>query len=278
MSHVARTLDHESVLALKCSIEHIETAMFDSVLARRNVPTGKLASAGVSAGIYGVLILAVFFGVSQTRKEVVQPVEVKLFTAAPAQPAPPPPPPPPAGGAHKAVEKKPVEKKPVEKKPDTVVEPKVETKPEEPTTTDDKPSDAAGVPGGVVGGVPGGVVGGVLGGVPGGVVGGVPGGVPGGTGNAVLPFGAGMTRPQQISGSAPSYTPQAMAARVEGKLLVRCVITAQGTVQNCNVIKGLPMLDQTVLTALTQSRFTPVVYQGRPVAVQYLFTFNFKLP
>ncbi len=252
--------------------------MFDSVLARRNVPTGKLASAGVSAGIYGLLILAVVFGVSQTRKEIVQPVEVKLFTATPSPPAPPPPPPPPAGGAHRSVEKKPVEKKPVEKKPDTVVEPKVETKPEEPTTPDDKPSDAAGVPGGVVGGVPGGVVGGVLGGVPGGVVGGVPGGVPGGTGNAVLPFGAGMTRPQQISGSPPTYTPQAMAAKVEGKLLVRCVITADGAVQNCNVIKGLPMLDQTVLSALSHSRFTPVVYQGHPVAVQYLFTFNFKLP
>ena len=126
--------------------------------------------------------------------------------------------------------------------------------------------------------MPGGVVGGVLGGVPGGVVGGVPGGVPGGTGNAVLPFGAGMTRPQQISGSPPTYTPQAMAAKVEGKLLVRCVITADGAVQNCNVIKGLPMLDQTVLSALSHSRFTPVVYQGHPVAVQYLFTFNFKLP
>lgn len=252
--------------------------MFDSVLARRNVPSGKLASAGVSAGIYGVLILAVVFGVSQTRKEVVQPVEVKLFTAAPAKPAPPPPP---AGGARKAVEKKPIEKKPIEKKPDTVVEPKVETKPEEPTNTDDKPSDPAGVPGGVSGGVPGGVVGGVVGGVPGGVVGGVPGGVPGGTAggtNAVLPFGAGMTPTQRVSGPAPVYTPQAMAARVEGKVLVRCVITVEGTVQNCEVLKGLPFLTESVLTSLSQSRYKPVVFQGRTVAVRYVLTFNFKVP
>jgi protein TonB len=215
----------------------------------------------LSAGVYVVVASALFLGISHKRADKLPPVEVRLFTAVPAPPPPPPPPPPPAGGATKAVEKS-VPKKPVEKKPDTVVQPEVETKPEPET----KASDSAGVSGGVPGGVAGGVVGGVVG------------GVIGGTGNAVLPFGAGMTRPQQISGTAPSYSPQAMAARVEGKLLVRCVITVSGEVQNCNVIKGLPMLDQVVLDSLRQSRFTPVNYQGHAVSVQYLFTFNFKLP
>jgi periplasmic protein TonB len=244
--------------------------MFDSVLARRTVPRGKLAGAGLSAGLYCALAVALFAGISSKRVDKTGPVEVKLFTASPAPPPPPPPPPPPAGGGHKAIEKKPVEKKPVEKKPDTVIEPQVETKPETGPTSDTTSNDPAGVPGGVVGGVPGGV--------PGGVIGGVVGGVPGGTGSAVLPFGAGMTRPQQIAGGPPAYTPEAMAARVEGKLLVRCVITSTGEVQNCNIIKGLPMLDQVVLDTLRRSRFTPVNFQGRAVAVQYLFTFNFKLP
>ena len=244
--------------------------MFDSVLARQAVPRGKLIGACLSAGIYALLAVGLFFGFSHTRAESIQPVEVKMFTATPSPPAPPPPPPPPpppaGGGAHKPAEKKPVEK-PVEKKPDTVVEPEVEEKPEETAPTSDaKFGEAAGVPGGVVGGVPGGTLGGVVG------------GVPGGTGSAVLPFGAGMTRPQQIVGGPPGYTPQAMVARVEGKLLVRCVITITGEVQNCNVIKGLPMLDQVVLDTLRKSRFTPVTFQGHPVAVQYLFTFNFKLP
>ena len=30
--------------------------------------------------------------------------------------------------------------------------------------------------------------------------------------------------------------------------------------------------------ALRTSRFTPVHYRGKPQAIQYLFTFNFKLP
>jgi protein TonB len=118
--------------------------------------------------------------------------------------------------------------------------------------------------------VPGGVAGGQLGGVVGGVVGGVK--------IAALPFGLGMTRPQQIEGSPPQYTREAMAARVEGKVLVRCVITTLGSITDCKIIKGVPMLDQISLDALRTSRFTPVTYQGHAESVQYLFTFNFKLP
>jgi protein TonB len=115
--------------------------------------------------------------------------------------------------------------------------------------------------------------------VAGGVVGGVPGGgADSGGGSAALPFGLGMTRPVQLSGSAPAYTREAIAARIEGKVIVRCVISARGVVQDCNVIKGVPMLDKVSVSALLASRFTPVTYQGRAEAVQYLFTFNFKLP
>jgi protein TonB len=110
--------------------------------------------------------------------------------------------------------------------------------------------------------------------VPGGVVG----GVPGGTLNSVLPFGLGMTRPQQIAGSPPQYSREAIAARVEGKVIVRCIIAVDGEVRDCKVIKGVPMLQDIVLDSLRQSRFTPVSYQGHPEAVQYVFTFNFKLP
>jgi hypothetical protein len=32
------------------------------------------------------------------------------------------------------------------------------------------------------------------------------------------------------------------------------------------------------LGALRESRYSPVTFQGHPEAVQYLFTFNFRLP
>jgi outer membrane biosynthesis protein TonB len=49
-------------------------------------------------------------------------------------------------------------------------------------------------------------------------------------------------------------------------------------VKECKVIKGVPFLDAIAVDALSKSRFTPVMYRGQPAAVQYLFTFNFKLP
>jgi periplasmic protein TonB len=37
-------------------------------------------------------------------------------------------------------------------------------------------------------------------------------------------------------------------------------------------------MDQVVLAALAQQRWTPVTFQGRPVSVDYMFPFTFKLP
>jgi protein TonB len=242
--------------------------MFESVTSRTRAPQNNLAGlvlsllvcAGAGAGVLSLL--------SKQRTERDKEVDVTLFTA---RPPPPPPPPPPAGGGARS---QPAEKRPIPRRRDVIVQPKVETKVEPKSEPADEPKTEAGVPGGVAGGVPGGVVGGVVGGVPGGVVG----GVPGGTGNSALPFGLGMTRPQQISGTAPQYSREAIAARVEGKVIVRCIIAVSGEVRDCKVIKGVPILQDIVLEALRQSRYTPVTYQGHPEAVQYVFTFNFKLP
>jgi len=61
-------------------------------------------------------------------------------------------------------------------------------------------------------------------------------------------------------------------------VIVRCTIATNGAVKDCKMIKGVPILQEIVLCTLNQSRYTPVTYQGRPEAVQYVFTFNFKLP
>jgi len=94
----------------------------------------------------------------------------------------------------------------------------------------------------------------------------------------VLPFGDGMTRPRLLSGRQPAYTAQALAARVEGKVIVRCVITTTGDARDCRIVKPLPLLDRAVVTALLESRFAPATFRGQSVDVNYLFTFDFKLP
>ncbi|HEU4407319.1 MAG TPA: TonB family protein [Polyangiaceae bacterium] len=99
-----------------------------------------------------------------------------------------------------------------------------------------------------------------------------------GGGSVVLDMMPGMSRPVRVSGADPGYTREALQARVQGKVLAKCAIMPDGSVRNCRIIKGLPYMDQAVLQALAAQRYTPVTFQGRPVAVNYLFTFNFTLP
>lgn len=249
--------------------------MFDSVLGRGSAPrsrfgTGALISVCAHVALVGAAVW-LSSGASSEKKDEA----VVTFFAAP----PPPPPPPPAkgGGSVAKVEPK-VEKKKPARKPDVIVQPKeipqekpAEAEPEanpEPAAED----EPEGVEGGVEGGVPGGVVGGVVGGTLGGQVGGQ------GSGAEVLPFGEGMTRPVQVEGRDPVYTREALEARVEGLMIVKCVISLEGKLERCRVIKPLPHMEKAVLEALATKRYTPVTFQGRPVTVDYVFNIRLVMP
>ena len=86
----------------------------------------------------------------------------------------------------------------------------------------------------------------------------------------VLPFMDGMTRPALVSKVDPVYSREARDANVSGLILTKCVITTSGKLQRCRIVKGLPLMDQQVLSALSQWRYSPVMYQGKPVTVEYL--------
>ena len=78
--------------------------------------------------------------------------------------------------------------------------------------------------------------------------------------------------------SAPEVTlsPDARRSGVEGTMLVRCVITAAGTVEGCEVLKGLPLADAAVLAALRARQYRPAQVAGRAVSVRHLFTIKIK--
>jgi len=260
--------------------------MFDAMITRPTAPRENAAGLGLSVLFFGVVGVTSAFVVSAGHRAAQVPDVAVSFVSAQPTPAAAAAPPGGGGASGRSVDKS--EKHVVRKKRELVlddkqakqipVEPTSEPEPQ-PRATDSPKEDASGgVQAGITGGAVGGVTGGVAGGAAGGVVGGVPGGGASGGDSVALPFGLGMTRPVQLSGSAPTYTREAIAARVEGKVIVRCVISARGVVQDCRVIKGVPMLDKLSVSALLASRFTPVTYQGRAEAVQYLFTFNFKLP
>jgi protein TonB len=86
----------------------------------------------------------------------------------------------------------------------------------------------------------------------------------------VIPFTDGMQRPTLISKVDPVYTREARNQNVQGLILTKCVIGTNGSLSRCRIVKGLPTMDQAVLTALSQWRYSPVLYQGKPTAVEYL--------
>jgi TonB family protein len=97
-------------------------------------------------------------------------------------------------------------------------------------------------------------------------------------GNKPLPYGEGMTRPEQLEGKDIAYTREALAARVQGTMLVKCTITRAGRVENCRVLKPLPHMEQAVLEALQSRIYKPILYKGQAVAVDYVFNIKLALP
>ena len=99
------------------------------------------------------------------------------------------------------------------------------------------------------------------------------------TGDVILPFGEGMTPPQiQQEGKPVQYTREAIAAKIEGTMIVKCTISVKGRVDNCRVIKGLPHMEKAVVESLKSRVYAPITYQGRPVAVDFTYNMRLVLP
>lgn len=105
--------------------------------------------------------------------------------------------------------------------------------------------------------------------------------VPASTGGAMaesdelLRFTEGMRRPRPVSRPLPVYTPSARDARVQGMMVIKCVITTRGAVENCRVLKTVPVMERVVLETIAQWRYRPYVYEGKIHPLEYVF--NIKL-
>jgi TonB family protein len=91
-------------------------------------------------------------------------------------------------------------------------------------------------------------------------------------------FKSEMVRPSLLSGHEPVYTREALVAHVEGTMVVKCTITTEGVVERCRVLKGLPHMNASVVDALESRRYTPVMWEGKPTAVDYIFNVQLVLP
>jgi TonB family protein len=85
--------------------------------------------------------------------------------------------------------------------------------------------------------------------------------------------------PKLIRRVEPLYPEGARMHRISGAVIVECVIDAKGIVRQGRVLKGLPAptFGYTALEALRQWEFEPATLDGKPIAVIFNVTVNFKL-
>lgn len=65
------------------------------------------------------------------------------------------------------------------------------------------------------------------------------------------------TQPKLLEAPPPRISESARIARVEGTAVAHCVLTAQGVLARCRLIKGLPLMDEAILESLDKRRYEP---------------------
>jgi len=75
----------------------------------------------------------------------------------------------------------------------------------------------------------------------------------------------------------PDYPPAAKAARIQGPVVLKALISKYGGIENLRVLSGHPMLVRAAMDAVSQWRYRPYYLNGEPVAVETQVTVNFVL-
>lgn len=104
----------------------------------------------------------------------------------------------------------------------------------------------------------------------------------GGAGGGAYRPGAGITLPRVIREVKPQYTADAMRAKVQGTVLLECVVMPDGSVSDVQVVRSLDSvfgLDQEAIKAARQWRFVPGTLQrtGEPVPIIITIELSFTL-
>ena len=102
----------------------------------------------------------------------------------------------------------------------------------------------------------------------------------GGTGGGVYRPGNGVTLPRVLHEERPQYTSDAMRAKVQGTVLLECVVQPDGSVGDVQVVRSLDPtfgLDQEAVDAARKWRFAPGTRLGEPVPVLITIELTFTL-
>ena len=144
--------------------------------------------------------------------------------------------------------------------------------------TDEVPRPSS--PGAIVvpGGIPGVGTPGAITGLPGSGRGGSPLGTPPPPREqAPVRVGGEVEAPTRVTYKAPIYPQVAIAARMEGTVILEATIDTTGVVRNVTVLRSVPMLDRAAIEAVQQWRYTPTRLNGQAVPVIMTVTVTFSL-
>ena len=110
------------------------------------------------------------------------------------------------------------------------------------------------------------------------VIFGIPEGPPPSEPTGPILVGGDVKPPEKTYAPQPQYTEIARKARIQGVVIVQAIIDKTGSVTNVKVLKGLPMgLEQAAAEAVKKWTFKPATLNGKPVAVYYNLTINYRL-
>lgn len=102
----------------------------------------------------------------------------------------------------------------------------------------------------------------------------------GGTGGGAYRPGNGVTLPRVLHEERPQYTSDAMRAKVQGSVVLECIVRPDGSVGDVQVVRSLDPnfgLDQQAVTAAKKWRFAPGTRMGEPVPVLVTIELTFTL-
>lgn len=242
--------------------------MFDAVLKPRWIPRGRIANgAAFAVAVHAWLLVPLLARPSPSNaKEKGPPPTIDLVLA--SSPTPPPlgtggPPPKSTAPARRRAPQTPVLRPPTDARPAAAPAP-ADSAP--PSTPSDTPGDSQGD--GDANGDPNGVVGGT------------------GTGTPVTPPPSTLLMHLgdpaldqstcQLSGQPP-YPKEALTQKVEATIVTRCTVGPTGALTGCALLKSHPFFDGPVTSFLSSAHARPFTASGKPVSVQCVFKFTYKM-
>jgi TonB family protein len=82
--------------------------------------------------------------------------------------------------------------------------------------------------------------------------------------------------PTKIKDVKPVYPAIAQSSRVTGTVVIAATIGPDGKIEDAQVVRSIPLLDQAALDAVRQWEYTPTLLNGVPVSVLTTVSINFS--